>query len=176
MYFMLVCQSPFDMEPALLSYQPDELEAGESRAWKSCKRFVTVPPNPIRVTIDEGESGVLLELYDATIALMSRRLASELISAGVTNLDFYEVVVDDLEAKRRYETHVAFNVVGSVTTADLTRWTAVAHDAPDFHPRATFLRLAESVNGLVVHETIRDAIEQAGIDTLTFIQPGEWIG
>jgi hypothetical protein len=37
-------------------------------------------------------------------------------------------------------------------------------------------RLAESVNGIVVHESVKKAIEAAEIDTLTFIPPEEWVG
>ena len=36
-------------------------------------------------------------------------------------------------------------------------------------------RLAESVMGIVVHESVKQAIEAAGIDTLTFVDPAEWI-
>jgi len=41
---------------------------------------------------------------------------------------------------------------------------------------ALLFRLAESVNGIVVHETIKNAIEATGIDTLTFMPPEEWVG
>lgn len=186
---MLVCQSPFDAEPALLTYQPDELASGALRTWKSCKRFADAPPAPIEVTVDEGESGVLLELYDATIALMSRRLAEVLKAAGVSNVDFYDVVVDDLETKQKHLTHMAFNIVGGIAAADLSKSTFSAPDGPmisvDFDVLsiddqrvrgALFFRLAESINGIVVHERIKNAIEAANIETLTFLPPEQWVG
>lgn len=186
---MLVCQSPVDAEPALLTYQPDESASGELRTWKSCKRFADAPPAPIEVTIDEGESGVVLELYDATIALMSRRLAEVLQAAGVSNVDYYDVVVHDLETKQKHVSHVAFNIVGSIAAADLGKSSFSAPDGPmvsvDFDKLAIdgqrvrgalFFRLAESVNGIVVHERVKKAIEAANIDTLTFLAPEEWVG
>lgn len=189
MYFMLVCQSPFDAEPALLTYQPDESSDGALRSWKSCKRFADAPPSPIEVTVDEGESGVLLELYDANIALMSRRLADVLRAAGVSNVDFYDVVVDDLETKQKHLSHVAFNIVGSIAAADLAKSTFSAPDGPtisvDFDGLsidaqrargALFFRLAESINGIVVHERVKKAFDASNIDTLTFLSPEQWVG
>lgn len=189
MYFMLACQAPFGMQPALLTYDPDDMGGGVLRGWKSCKRFAKMPPQPIEVLIDVGESGQLLELYDATIAIMSKRLADALLAAGVSNIDFYDVVVADMETGMRHESHVAFNIVGAVSAADLSRSNFNAPDGPlisvdfdgltiDSHrPRdALFFRLAESVNGIVVHEKIKKAIAAAGIDTVSLLRPEEWVG
>jgi len=41
---------------------------------------------------------------------------------------------------------------------------------------ALMFRLAEAVNGIVVHKSVKNAIEAAGVDTLTFIPPEEWVG
>jgi len=32
------------------------------------------------------------------------------------------------------------------------------------------------VNAVIVHESVKDIIEAAGIDTLTFIEPEDWAG
>lgn len=37
-------------------------------------------------------------------------------------------------------------------------------------------RLAESVSGIVVHESIRDGLLAAGFHTLSFLRPEEWVG
>ena len=44
--------------------------------------------------------------------------------------------------------------------------------------RSTLLmfRLAESVNAIVVHESVRKAIELAKIEGMVFYEPGEWSG
>lgn len=39
---------------------------------------------------------------------------------------------------------------------------------------ALMFRLAESVNTILLHESVCDAIEAAGIDTLTFYEPESW--
>lgn len=188
-YFMLLCQSPFDQEPALLSYYPDELVNGDLRSWKSCKQFIETPPTPIAITIDVGESGLVLELYDATIALMSRRLADVLKTSGVSTIDFYDAVIDDLETGQRHTSHVAFNIHERRAIADSDKSVYQAQEGPmisvDFDSLVLdnsktdgtlLFRLAESVNGIVVHASVRQLIEAAGITTLTFLSPDEWVG
>lgn len=189
MYFMIRCLSPLDSEPALLNYDPDRLPDGLLRGWKSGKRFAVPPETPIIIQIDEGESGVLLEFYNATIALMSRRLATVLTEAGISNIDFYETEIHDLETREIHRDHLAFNVVGTIAAADLSQsqysapdgaMISVDFDSVVIDPQkargALLFRLAESVNGIVVHESVKNAIEVAGIDTLTFIPPEEWVG
>jgi hypothetical protein len=39
---------------------------------------------------------------------------------------------------------------------------------------ALMFRSAESVNVIIVHPSIRDAVEAAGINTLTFLEPEDW--
>jgi len=37
-------------------------------------------------------------------------------------------------------------------------------------------RLAESTNGIVVHESVKNSLLEQGFDMLTFMDPKEWIG
>lgn len=37
-------------------------------------------------------------------------------------------------------------------------------------------RLAEAVNAIVIHEKVKAAVQAAGIDTLTFMPPEDWVG
>ena len=78
MYYMLMCQTPLGAESALTSYDPDRMPTGFRRNWITGKRFATVPAEPILVEIEEGESGLLLELITGAIPLMTRRLANAL--------------------------------------------------------------------------------------------------
>ena len=189
MYYMLKCHSPFETQPSLLDYNPDRLSDGFLRGWKTGKRFLQSPVEPISIQIDEGESGVLLEYYDATVALMSTRLAKVLTDTGVSNIDFYKAEIHDLETGEMHRDRLAFNLIGAIAAADFAKSKFQADDgyliSVDFDSLAIddaktrgalMFRLAESVNGVVVHETVKAAIEAAGINTLTFIPPEEWVG
>jgi hypothetical protein len=86
--------------------------------------------------------------------------------------------------------YVAFNLIGAVAAADLEksdfnaanpeRMIAVDFDsvtiADDATQGALMFRLAQSVNAILVHQRVKDQIEAAGIDTLTFIPPEDWAG
>lgn len=189
MYYMLMCQTPLGAESALTSYDPDRMPTGFLRNWITGKRFATVPAEPISVEIEEGESGLLLELITGAIPLMTRRLANALIEAGIGNIDFFETEIHDLGSDEVHRSHLAFNLIGAVAAADLGKSVFQAPDGPtisvDFDSLvidegktrgALMFRLAESVNGIVVHESIKDAVEAAGIDTLRFLPPAQWVG
>lgn len=189
MYFMLMCQSPPNAERAMFSYDPDRLRNGLRRLWNTGVRFEEPPQEPIRVEIEPGESGVLLEFSSNLIPLMTHRLSNVLKESGVSNIDFYNAEICELETGKIYVTHVVFNLIGVLAAADLTKSEYQAYDSPlisvDFDSLAIdenktrgalMFRLAESVNGIVIHESVKSAIEAAGIDTLTFIPPEEWVG
>jgi hypothetical protein len=184
-YFMLECFSPDEADHAQFSYEPDD----DDRSWTTGRKFASDPPLPVPVSIEPGEGGVLPELTDVPLPLMSRRLADCLTAAGVANIDYYPVEVVDVESGRKITDLVSFNLIGLVAAADLAASGAVAPDGPlisvDFDGvvldplkarGAQMFRLAEAVSAIVVHERIKQVIEAAGIDTLTFVPPEEWVG
>lgn len=193
MYYIIACHLPMDIDmdidKALLSYSPDELKNGYLRLWNNGKRFDQSPEEPIHIEIEEELSGYLVEFYDGVIPVMSKRLAHALTNAGISNLDFYRSEIYDLATGKVYTDYLAYNLIGTVSAADLSKSEYQAPDGPlisvDFDSvvidekktrGALMFRLAESVNGIVIHESVKKAIEAAGIDTLTFIPPEEWVG
>lgn len=184
MYFILECFSPEDTDHAQFYYEPDD----DERSWWAGQRFTDLPL-PVQVVIEPGEGGVLPEFTDVPLPLMSRRLADCLKSVGVSNIDYYETEIHDLETNQVYRSLLAFNLIGAISAANLAHSEFSAPDGPlisvDFDSLvidenktrgALMFRLAESVNGIVVHESVKNAIEAAGINTLTFIPPEEWVG
>ena len=74
---------------------------------------------------------------------------------------------------------------GDLIAATRTHFSLRRHDdvlisAPEISAArvdgALMFRLAEAVNTIVVHDSVKQAIEAAGIDTLTFIDPADWTG
>lgn len=184
-YYLLACYSPEEGDHAQYSYEPDD----EERGWIIGQPFEAPPPVPVPVSVEPGEEGLTPELTDVPLPLMSRRLAACLSAAGVANIDFYPARVTEQASGRSHEELLAFNLIGLVAAADLSRSTFSAPDGPllsvDFDglaidPRkvgaADMFRLAESVNGIVVSRRIRQAILDAGITTLEFILPEDWVG
>lgn len=185
MFYMLECFSPDEGDHAQYTYEPDD----EDRSWTTGRRFDAAPPLPLRVTIEPGEEGIEPELTDVPLPLMSKRLAACLRDAGIANLDLYPVEVVEVASGRTSADLVAFNLIGLVAAADLDASQCAMPDGPlisvDFDSvvldagkigDAEMFRLAESINAIVVSERVCRAIESAGIQTLSFIPPEEWVG
>jgi hypothetical protein len=186
MYYMMTCLSPDEEDHALMSYIEDD----PSRSWHSGTRFAQPPPQPIRVEVQPEYPGLIPELNDEPLPFMTKRMLAALHSAGVTNLDTYQVVIYDPTNNTTYENYVAFNVIGTIAAADLNqssydttlpeRMISMDFDSVVIDEQATrgalMFRLAESVNAIVVHEKVKQHLEASGIDTLTFIPPEEWAG
>jgi hypothetical protein len=131
----------------------------------------------------------MLELWKAPLPLMTRRLLSALQGAGVDNIESFAAEVYDPRTGETFTDYVAFNIVGTVRAADLSQSTYQAPDGSlvsvDFdsvvleasRARGVLVfRLAESVNAIVVHDSVRRHVLAKGIDTLTFIEPEDWAG
>lgn len=192
---------PHEPSYYMLEYSPEEDEAvvvGHPDAddpdidWHCGQRFEKPPTAPIRLVIYDGDigNGVLPELCDVPIPVMSRRLMKVLMNAGVSNIDFYDAVISDQGSGTDHVTHVAYNIVGVIAAADLehTRfWKGNSSRLIDADIEsaaidstkaggALLFRLAESVNGIVVHASVRKRIEAAQLSTLVFEAPEDWIG
>jgi hypothetical protein len=195
MYFIMMCQSPMKGDLAMLGYQPDD----PFRSWASGDRFSTdpaaesydrPPPEPVHAEILKGYSGIMAEFWDDPVPLMTKRLHKALLAAGVDNLDVYQAEIVDPKTKAVNQDYVAFNIVGKISAADLKKsqvdpgnrskmvsmdLNSVAIDEGKARGALLF-RLAESVNAIVVHEKVKQAILAQGINTLTFIPPEQWAG
>lgn len=185
MYFVLQCREPDDPdepEIASFSYEPDD----EDRSWFDGLRFESPPPQPVPVTT---EGGVLPDLSEVPLPMLSQRLAQALIEAGVDNLDFYPVQIRDESDGQVDASHLAFNLIGLVAAADLAASTYDSPEGPlisvDFDSLVIdekkargglMFRLAECVTCIVVHESVRKFVETTGINTLDFIDPTDYVG
>lgn len=195
MYYVMKCLSPYSGGLAMLSYKPDH----PSRSWAQADRFSTnpedepylrAPPEPIRAQVKKNRSGVMAEFWNVPVPLMTKRLHNALRNAGVSNIDTYAAEIVDPNTNVTYDSYVAFNIVGKVAAADLAessidarvpeRMISMDFDSlaidEDAARGALLFRLAESVNAIVVHERVKEQLEAAGIDTLTFIEPQDWAG
>lgn len=131
-------------------------------------------------------------LYDAeAFTVMRIDLLQVLQSVGVDNLEIFPAVLIDEVNNKTYDNYVAFNVIGLVSAADLDKSELMPHSpgvsmlGTDFHSlvidgekaRGLLLfRLAENCSAIVVHHSIKEAIEKAGIPGIVFYADGEWAG
>lgn len=182
-FYMLECYGPDDVERAGIATVH---LSGVN--WMLGSRFEDPPPTPIRIVLD-ADNGIMMPMFNRGILLFSDEMIDALREAGVDNLDCYDAELFNPLTKTVFTSYKAVNIIGVVAAADLAKSEFTAHGTPlvdvDFDSlaidadRATDLlmfRLAESVSGIVVHESVKAHIEQRGIKYLDWIEPGSWIG
>lgn len=180
MYYMMTCLSPEDGYLATLDFDFAEDE-DLLRDWMAGERFDILPPQPVRLTREPRPDTVLAEMWQVPLPVMRARLYDALVGAGVTNIDTYPAEIHDPETGFIDRDYLAFNIVGRIAATEaLTLHDDVLISAPRLSAEkiggALMFRLDEAVNAIVVHDSVKAAIEAAGIDTLSFIEPADWTG
>jgi hypothetical protein len=192
MHYIMRCDRPINAKGEAQQQIHNCFKAGRVRLWRGGRHLLEADslPSPIPVDFEplKGYLGPPMELYDVCIPLMSARLAAVLVAAGVDNVAFYPALLTNTITGETYDYH-AFNVVGAVAAADLERsewstfdgWPVADVSFTRFElnaekaERHLFFRLAENINALVVHESVRNRVIEAGIDTVRFLEPHEWM-
>jgi hypothetical protein len=120
---------------------------------------------------------------------MSTQLLEVLLATGVGNIDAYDAELVSEDGRVRLQGYKAFNVIGLVAAADMAQ-SRFAPDNPSRSLDASFdslalnsdrirglllFRLAEYSSAVVVHRSVRQAIEDAGITGIVFRKPAEFL-
>ncbi len=184
MYHLLECYGPDDRDRAGILYRPQS-----GAHWDRGRRFDTPPQTPLQVDINPDFPGIMLPMFHTGILLMTGELVKALRECGVNNIDTYDALIRDVENNQRYDEYKAVNIIGLVACADLSASDYVALsgsalidvdfdslviDAVRAHGLLMF-RLAESVNGIVVHEKVKNHLERKGFPHLDFVRPEDWL-
>ena len=182
---MLHCFGPADRERTSIHRIPQF----ENVSWNRGARIQGHVPVPVRIYLDPEAPGILLPMYHKGVLLMSDALVAALQSAGVSNIELFDAVLVDEANHCEYSNYKLINIIGAIAAADLAQSVHTAHGAPlfdvDFDSLvidekkargALMFRLAENVSGIVVHESVKDAVLKAGIEHLDFVPTRKWFG
>src|SRR5947207_10152009 len=89
-YYVLECFTPLDADPADIGVLPD-VEGVET--WMDGSLISVPVPEPLQLELDPNEPGLLKEMYNLEMLVMSERLVSALRHAGVDNLQVFRAVI-----------------------------------------------------------------------------------
>jgi hypothetical protein len=181
-YYILDAQNPKRM---LLSSLEDP---GLDDNWFWGRRFVEPPEEPIFVPILDGYEKAELMDYFGTPPVMSQRFYDALLRAGVSNLDVFDAILSDDSGDVRHEGYKAFNLIGIIAAAgSATEYSAdnesrlidasiekLSIDEKAAHGALMF-RLAEYAGAVIVHESVKRAIEREGFAHVVFREPEDFI-
>ena len=104
------------------------------------------------------------------------------------SLDYYPVILTNKESGQTYS-YLAFNIVGLVSAVDFEASNTRVYDNKPVINVSIYdlvldeqkiqdlllFRLGEKSNTIIVHESVKQSIESAGIDTLQFIKPEDYM-
>jgi hypothetical protein len=159
------------------------------QSWTMGQRFTTAPTLPVMAEITKGYETATPCSYVDVPPIMSVGLYETLVHAGVTNIDAYDAVLRSEDGAVTVKGFVAFNLIGLVAAADLGA-SRFAAGSSSRHLDASFdslvldteriaglrmFRLAEFSSAVIVHRSIKAAIEAAAIPRVVFRKPAEFL-
>lgn len=179
------CEGPF------LEIHQGRVHVSGVDSWHTGRLFTQpITPTPIQIeaTPRQGFSGLPPDYFDGTISFMSPRLVEALTGAGVHNLSLYPAVITYTTTREWHEVF-AFNLVGLVSAVDFQKSNITSYDGdfmmdssirgfevdPNKARDLAMFRLAENCMTVLVHQRIKDAVDRAGINTFSFVEPKNWI-
>jgi hypothetical protein len=146
---------------------------------------------PLVYTLDPDYPGNPKAMYyEEAVPVMREDVIEALRKAGVDNIDYFDAILENPLTGQQLLSYKAFNVIGVVSAADMDASEPMGTSSSsmgdvDFHALVLdesrnngqlMFRLAEKLGAIVVHESVRKAIEAAGIPGFVFYGPGEWSG
>jgi hypothetical protein len=162
----------------------------EEDNWMGGYRIADDIPTPLEFELDPDCPGIMREMYDTRIPVMRDDLVEAMHAAGVDNLQVFPAIIRDPETGERYANYKAVNIVGLISALDRAKadvepgvpFTMVAmllNSAPLDESRAgdaRLFRLAENISMIVIHQSVKEFLQERGFVNLTFTNPAEWSG
>ncbi len=172
-----------------------EPEGFDDEAW-TVGRPLTAPPPVLRLRSDAGRPTALSDVLLTTVELQafSPRLCQLLAEARVTNLELFPIVVTNHKTGAVSGDYRAANIIGRVACVDLeaslVAYFPESRDVqsleefevleeripvlPEANGKPLMFRLAEERSIILVHESIKETCERAGITGVRFVAPRDF--
>ena len=154
-------------------------------------RITAELPSPIEISLRPlrnvpGEGAEMPSFLSGSIPLFRNDVVEAMQRAGVDNLELFATVLFDPDDGKSHRSYQAVNILGLIAAADFEQSEAIIHGTGprlidvDFNSLvldttkthgALLFRLAEAVNGVLVHEKLKRALLADGFDDLQFLDP-----
>lgn len=167
-------------------YSEEDIEA----EWHIGSIIQPVPKHTfqIQATPLDGYEGPPPDYRDASLPLMSPRLKKVLDDNGVTNIEYFPAQITYTTTGEKFDWYV-FNIVGLMSVADESASDITNADGPTMIDSSIngfkvdsqktlghyIFRLADNVMTVLIHQDLKKAIDEAGINTFSFKKPEEWV-
>ncbi|WP_164010462.1 imm11 family protein [Pyxidicoccus trucidator] len=148
-------------------------------------------PQPLQYTLSSTYRGTPKAFYSPGVPLIRNDLVDALREASVDNFELFDAVLKDPITGQEFNEYKAFNVLGLVAAADMDKskrapinldseMIDVFFDSLVIDNTKTqgllMFRLAQSVDAIIIHERVKQAVEKRGIPGMVFYKPEDWSG
>ncbi|MFC1611735.1 hypothetical protein ACFL6C_12305, partial [Myxococcota bacterium] len=116
MYYLLKQESN-KIDSYMLTGLPSDIDP--PRPWFAGTRFELGSRLPLRFDLNPTWGTIMPDYLSSGIPVFSKKLLEAFRSAGVDNLDAYEVVLTDPESGQAWDDYFAVNIVGTVQCAKM---------------------------------------------------------
>jgi hypothetical protein len=155
--------------------------------WIDGEAFATPPKAPVAVRIKPGYERSDPPVFKEVPQIMTAEFFDALRSAGVDNIDVYDATLESQDGSVRIPGYKAYNIVGVVSATDVGK-SEFSPDNPsrqiDASVRSLVLdetktkglllfRLAESVDTILIHNSVKVALEARNFTGVRFTPPSE---
>lgn len=161
----------------------------EDQGWTLGVRFDPPPKEPVVAKIRNGYEEAEPRPFMSVPPILSQALFDVLLAAGVSNLEAFDAVLKSADGQLTLTGYKAFNLIGLVGGADLaqtrfapenpSRFIDATIDGLVLDPRRVLglrmFRLAEHTSAILVHRSVKAAIEAAGTTHVTFVKPSDYL-
>ena len=176
-------------EPQFVPIRLEDVTATDV-LWGQGMLYTGTVPRPLRASLSADCGNVMPDLDLGKPPIISQRLADALAKAGVDNLQLFEIEISDPRNRAVYRDHLAMNVIGAVSCADLEASEYRSRDIPRVNftklvideQRAAGLhlfRLAESLKYILISQQVRDALVSmplVGVRISSLDEPDAYVG
>jgi len=178
--------------PSVAGYMEieDSIDLPGFKGWRSGVPARRTPEGAVVIAAlpRDGYAGAPNDFSDMSVPLVSARFKQALVSAGVDNVTYYPVQLRNSATGQDYE-FFAFNLIGLLSVADFAASQIDSADGSfvgDSEVSALVIdetrcrglkmfRMKEKFSTILVHKDVKDAVESAGIDTVTFLNPEDYM-
>lgn len=183
-YFVMVCEGKHPIMPIARGPKAPG-------RWRSGEPLTVAVTQPLVYTLNRAYPGTPKAMYyEQSVPVMRDDVIEALRGAGVDNIEYFDAILENPLTGQQELNYKAFNIIGAVAAADMGASELMGTSSStigdvDFHALTLdesrtggllLFRLAEKLGAIVVHESVRKAIEAAGIPGFVFYGPGEWSG
>jgi hypothetical protein len=171
----------------MLLYSLSDVESDQG--WTEGKPFDPKPSEPVVVKIQEGYEDSNPSNFMSVPPVISNELYEVFKNLNIPDVEFYDAILASEETGKQLNGYKAYNLTKMIHAADMksskfaegfsSRDIDASFDSLTLDEskigNSLMFRLKEYTSAVIVHRSVKEAIEEAGIKNINFTSPSEYL-